>query len=64
MARVDKNHKRLQKNRWLRALQLARILFDDEGYFTHYLDQIEEFVKNHHLRINGSTLELDIQREC
>jgi len=60
MARVDKNHGRLQKNRWLRALQLARILFDDEGYFTYYLDQIDDFVKNQHLRINGPTLELDI----
>ena len=63
MAKVDENHERLKKNRWLRALQLARILFDDEGYFTYYLDQIEKFVKNTHLEINGSALELGIKKK-
>ena len=31
--------------RWLRALQLARILFEDEGYHTRYLEEIEEYIK-------------------
>lgn len=61
MANVDKGDEGLKKKRWLKALQLAKILFDDEGYFTYYLDQIEEFVKNKHLEINGSTLELGIK---
>ena len=35
----------LQMKRWTRALALAKLLFDDEGYFTSYLDQIEGFIK-------------------
>ena len=32
--------------RWLRALALAKILFEDEGYHTRYLQQIEEYIKS------------------
>ena len=39
------NSEELQKMRWLRALGIAKILFDDEGYFDDYLRQIEQFVK-------------------
>lgn len=35
----------LQMNRWIRALALAKLLFEDEGYFTTYLDEIEHFIK-------------------
>ena len=35
----------LIKKRWLRALEIAKILFEDNGYFTDYLSQIEQFIK-------------------
>ena len=35
----------LKAQRWIRALALAKLLFDDEGYFTTYLDEIEQFIK-------------------
>lgn len=35
----------LIKKRWLRALGIAKILFEDNGYFTDYLSQIEQFIK-------------------
>lgn len=31
--------------RWLDALVIAKILFSDQGYFTDYLSEIEEFLK-------------------
>ena len=39
------NFEELQKRRWLRALETARILFDDEGYFDDHLRQIEQFIQ-------------------
>jgi len=35
----------LQKRRWIRALEIARVLFNDEGYFDDYLCQIEQFIR-------------------
>ena len=35
----------LEKRRWLKALEIARILFISEGYFDDYLRQIEQFIK-------------------
>lgn len=35
----------LKIKRWLRALALAKLLFDDEGYFTTYLEEIEEYIR-------------------
>ena len=35
----------LQKRRWLRALEIARILFVSEGYSDDYLQQIEQFIR-------------------
>jgi len=32
---------------WLRALEIAKILFEDEGYHTLYLEEIEEFIKSY-----------------
>jgi len=60
---IDENQERLTNNRWLRALQLAKILFDDQGYFSCYLDQIEEFVKDNHLEINGPAVEFGIKNK-
>ena len=34
-----------EMRRWLRALQLAKILFEDEGYHSLYLDGIENFIR-------------------
>jgi len=38
------NSKTIKK--WLRALSIAKILFEDEGYFTDYLNQIEAYITN------------------
>ena len=35
-----------KRKRWLKALELAKILFDDEVYFVDYLVEIKEWVKN------------------
>ena len=37
----------VEKRRWLRALEIAKILFCDQGYFDDYLCEIEEFIKEH-----------------
>jgi hypothetical protein len=31
--------------RWVRALAIAKILFEDQGYHTVYLEEIERFLK-------------------
>ncbi len=35
-----------QIRRWLRALAIAKILFEAEGYSTAYLEQIEGLILN------------------
>lgn len=35
----------LIEKRWFGALEIAKVLFEDNGYFTDYLNQIEEFIK-------------------
>lgn len=35
----------LRAARWLRALGIAKILFEDQGYHTRYLEEIEQFVQ-------------------
>lgn len=35
-----------RKKRWLRALEIAKILFEDEGYHTRYLEDLQSEVKN------------------
>jgi len=34
-----------ETKRWLRALGIAKILFEDQGYHTAYLEEIENFIK-------------------
>jgi hypothetical protein len=34
--------------RWLKALQIAKILFEDQGYHTRYLDEIEDHIRGVH----------------
>ena len=31
--------------RWLKALKIAKIIFEDQGYPTRYLDEAERFIK-------------------
>ena len=38
------NPEELQKGRWLKALEIAKVLFVSEGYFDDYLKQIEQFI--------------------
>ena len=35
----------LQVNHWLRALAPVKSLFENEGYLTTYLNEIEHFIK-------------------
>ena len=37
----------LQRKHWLRALGIARILFEEDGYHTAYLNEIEAFLHQH-----------------
>ena len=46
MAKSAQNRDEIRKKHNLRAIQLAKILFEDEGYFIDYLIEIEELVKN------------------
>jgi hypothetical protein len=34
-----------QLKRWLKALEIAKILFEDEWYHTKYLEEIEQAIK-------------------
>ena len=42
---MDKELKR--KKRWLDALRIAKILFEDEGYHIRYLKDLESFIIAH-----------------
>jgi len=33
-----------ETRRWLRALEIAKILFEDQGYHSLYLESIENFI--------------------
>ena len=35
----------LQKRRWLKALEIAKICFESEGYHTRYLEEIEYSIR-------------------
>jgi hypothetical protein len=37
--------KGVQKRRWFKALEIAKVLFEDEGYHTQYLEEIESHIK-------------------
>ena len=39
------NPELLRKKRWFRALEIAECLFEDEGYHTEYLKDIEKILK-------------------
>ena len=46
---------KLQPGRWLRALDIAEILFEDEGYTINYLEEIKSFIL--------SNVKLDLEGE-
>lgn len=48
MARQRLSPAMLQRQRWLRALAIARILCAEEGYHTRYLDEITTFIQEQH----------------
>ena len=33
-----------ETKRWLRALEIAKILFEDQGYHCQYLEGLEKFI--------------------
>jgi uncharacterized protein YcgL (UPF0745 family) len=35
----------LDTKRWLRALEIAKILFEDQGYHTQFLEEIEDYLR-------------------
>ena len=35
----------VKKRRWLKALEIAKVLFEDEGYHTEYLEEIESHIR-------------------
>jgi len=37
---------KLETNRWLKALEIAKVIFDDEGYHILYLEQLENFIRS------------------
>ena len=45
MSRPRKSDVELRAARWLRALTIAKILFEDQGYHTRYLEEIEQFIQ-------------------
>lgn len=36
---------RKEGKRWLKALKIAKFIFEDQGYHTHYLDEIERIIR-------------------
>ncbi len=58
MAKPDQNGESIRKKRCLRALQLAILLFESEAYFTDYLIEIEELIKDRYPEPNGLAIQL------
>jgi len=40
--------------RWFKALEIASVLFEEEGYHVQYLNQIEEFIRVNYLKNGGA----------
>jgi hypothetical protein len=43
-AKLDAARAKMVKN-WLKALAIAKVLFEEEGYHTRFLEQIEAFLR-------------------
>ncbi len=46
VAEVKRNKTIIKTKRALRAIEIAKILFEDEGYHTRYLEAVEKFLKD------------------
>ena len=45
-----------QVKRWLRAIEIAKCLFEEEGYHISYLEEIENLIKSNGLHLEGGNL--------
>jgi len=45
----DRHGNKKQVKRWLRAIDIAKCLFEDEGYHIRYLEEIEHLIKSNGL---------------
>jgi hypothetical protein len=45
-----------QVKRWLRAIDIAKCLFEEEGYHIRYLEEIENLIKSNGLYLGGGGL--------
>ena len=45
LTRDEEGIEELRIRRWLKALSIAKILFEEDGYFTDYLEEIEAFIR-------------------
>jgi hypothetical protein len=61
MAKPVQHSERITKKRWLRALQLAKLLFDDQAYSADYLMEIEDLIKEIYLGPNDLAIQLPFQ---
>ena len=58
MSRARKSGVELRAARWLRALGIAKILFEDQGYHTRYLEEIEQFIQRSEVMQQMARLEV------
>lgn len=58
MAMLRQNGDESRKKCRLRALQLAKLLFEEEGYFTDYLIETEELVKDTYQGRDGIAVQM------
>jgi hypothetical protein len=58
MRKTRKSESELWMARSLRALTIAKILFEDQGYHTHYLEEIECFLQRSELMQQQACLEV------
>jgi len=50
------NKRRGVMNNWLRALSIAKILMEEEGYHTLYLEELETYIKEKQNEENRKSL--------
>ena len=55
LSREGRNGKR-QVKRWLRAIGIAKCLFEEEGYHISYLEEIENLIRSNGLHMKGGDL--------
>lgn len=58
MSRSRKSGVERRAARWLRALTIAKIFFEDQGYHTRYLEEIEQFLERSEVMQQTAPLEV------